>query len=308
MGAPRSISIITAVLNRRDMLKQAIESALQQGQDGVQHIIQDGGSTDGTLEMLAQYPHLEIASTPDRNLYDAWNLGIARATGDVICILNSDDALPDGAFEIIRRAFAATPEADMVSGPVELVRMGEDRADGRLIGTPAMLELREQDIGPGVPLTNGRYITRRKMGEVGAFDTRYPAWSDRQFLLRLLFSGINNVTVSAPVYRYVIHDQSLTFNDAGPDLDHLLEACQISRDGMQEAADPQLRNAYRRWHAWACRYIVACAAMDGHPSTAFRAFVSGFKADAFWPLRATDVVLRHWRERHARRGVKIAER
>ena len=62
------ISVITASLNRRNLLQRAIESVLAQRGTAIEHIIVDGVSTDGTLEMLAAYPHLIVISEPDRCL------------------------------------------------------------------------------------------------------------------------------------------------------------------------------------------------------------------------------------------------
>ncbi|MGE3918561.1 MAG: glycosyltransferase, partial [Hyphomicrobiaceae bacterium] len=161
-GSRARISIVSATLNRRDMLRRAIESAMAQGSDDVEHIVVDGASTDGTLEMLRAFPHLRVVSEPDRCLYEGWNKGIRLAAGDWICILNSDDELPPGAFDEVRRLAALHPEADVISGSVEIKRGIDGRpASVHLIDDAAMIRLREQDIGPGITLTNARYISRR---------------------------------------------------------------------------------------------------------------------------------------------------
>lgn len=283
------------------MVKNAIESALAQGSENVQHVIQDGGSCDGTLELLAEYPHLEVISEPDCNLYDAWNKGIARAHGDIVCILNSDDILPAGAFNAVRRAFAENPNTDLVSGPVELVNLGEH--SGRLIGTPEMLRLRQQDISAGLPLTNGRYFTKRLLENVGDFDTRYSAWSDRQYLMRVLLSGAKNTIVSAPLYRYTSHEGSLTFNRRGPNLTHLKEARKIAVDGMREANNVDLYRAYRQWHAWATLYLSVYALRTGRVALASSVSFKGFSADPFWLTRGAKTTWLHWREREYRKGL-----
>ena len=93
-----------------------IESVIEQGLEGVEHFVMDGGSTDGTVEILKQYPHLKWVSEKDGGQSDALNKGIAQATGDVICWINSDDYYAPGAFEAVRRHFAANPESAMLCG------------------------------------------------------------------------------------------------------------------------------------------------------------------------------------------------
>ena len=86
------LSIITVTLNRCDTLRDALESVLGQTIP-VEYIIVDGGSTDGTLELLAAYGDriARVISEPDEGIYDAMNKGIRAATGDIIGILNADD-------------------------------------------------------------------------------------------------------------------------------------------------------------------------------------------------------------------------
>ena len=102
-------SIITACLNRREFIGAAIESVLAQNYPEFEHWIIDGGSSDGTLEVLNRYPHLNVLSEPDRGVYDAWNKGIDRASGDVVSILNSDDVYATGALHSCARILAASP-------------------------------------------------------------------------------------------------------------------------------------------------------------------------------------------------------
>jgi len=87
------ISIITVVYNNEATISSAIESVLAQTYKNMEYIIVDGGSTDGTLQRIRSFgDRIDILiSEPDMGVYDAMNKGLAQATGDVICILNSDD-------------------------------------------------------------------------------------------------------------------------------------------------------------------------------------------------------------------------
>jgi glycosyltransferase involved in cell wall biosynthesis len=301
-----AISIITATLNRREMLKRAIESVVSQGLGGIEHIVIDGASTDGTLEMLKQYPHLKVISERDENLYDAWNKGLAKASGAFVCILNSDDEMPPGSLDEIRSLALENPAADMICGPVEIVQTGMDNVQTRtVIDDPRLVSLRERDIYCGVPLTNGRMINRQFQRRVGQFDTRYPVVSDRQFLLRALAGKAGIVTTGKVLYRYHAHSDSLTFNDRPPSRKHMREMLKAALDGLAESESEVMRAKWKRWHAWAVFYLSGLQWRDGGASHAFAAAMAGFKADAFWPLRLPPLVLSHWRERDARRGRRV---
>ena len=87
------VSIITVCFNSEKTLEETIQSVLIQDYPEVEHIIIDGGSTDGTLAIIRKYAAqiTQWISEKDHGMYDAMNKGIALATGDVIGILNSDD-------------------------------------------------------------------------------------------------------------------------------------------------------------------------------------------------------------------------
>jgi glycosyltransferase involved in cell wall biosynthesis len=91
------ISIITVVYNNSILIKQCIESVLTQDYLDKEYIVVDGGSDDGTLEIIKTYKKsiTTLISEKDNGLYDAMNKGIQAATGDVVGILNSDDLFYD---------------------------------------------------------------------------------------------------------------------------------------------------------------------------------------------------------------------
>lgn len=87
------VSVITAVLNRADTIEECIRSVLSQSYKNVEHIIIDGGSVDGTLDVIYRYRDKidRIISEPDNSIYYALNKGIRLASGDIVGILHSDD-------------------------------------------------------------------------------------------------------------------------------------------------------------------------------------------------------------------------
>ncbi len=86
------ISIITTSYNSASTIRDTLRSIAAQDYPHVEHIIIDGGSTDETLNIVSEFPHVaKVVSEKDKGIYDAMNKGIQMATGDIIGILNSDD-------------------------------------------------------------------------------------------------------------------------------------------------------------------------------------------------------------------------
>lgn len=117
------VSIITVVYNNAQTIKGAIESVLNQTYQNVEYIVIDGGSTDGTVEIIKSYGDEinKFISEKDNGLYDAMNKGISLAAGDVVGILNSDDFYASNdILEIVANEFA-TKDIDCLYGDLEYV-------------------------------------------------------------------------------------------------------------------------------------------------------------------------------------------
>ena len=97
------ISIITITFNSEKTLEETIESVLSQNYPNLEYLIIDGGSSDGTLEIVKRYKDKIdfVISEPDRGISDAFNKGIRYATGEIVGIINSDDLLlPDALHKV----------------------------------------------------------------------------------------------------------------------------------------------------------------------------------------------------------------
>ena len=128
MGLP-SFTIVTPCLNGAATLSSTLESVRDQGYGGeVEHVVVDGGSTDGTLDILASAPDVRYVSEPDRGLSDAVNKGIRMARNDVVGWLNADDVYLPGALGRVGKALAERPDALWATGPCLIID-----ADGREI-------------------------------------------------------------------------------------------------------------------------------------------------------------------------------
>ena len=110
------ISIVTPVLNARDTIAETIESVLGQAYPDLEYILVDGGSTDGTREIIEHYAgRLDLViAEPDEGLYDAVAKGFTRATGEVLAWLNADDLYLPGGLDRIGRHFAAFPDERVI--------------------------------------------------------------------------------------------------------------------------------------------------------------------------------------------------
>lgn len=91
------VSIITVALNNAEYIEACIQSVINQGYENIEYIVIDGGSTDGTIDIIKKYEDkINVwISEPDRGIYDAMNKGIRMATGDVVGFLNADDVYYD---------------------------------------------------------------------------------------------------------------------------------------------------------------------------------------------------------------------
>jgi glycosyltransferase len=298
------ISIVTVVLNRASRVARALDSVAAQDHPNVQHVVIDGGSTDGTLEIIRARANLTWISEPDRNLYDAWNKGLALCDGEVIGIVNSDDALKPGALAEVARLAAAHPEADMITGAAEVATEFEGVAASiRLIDAAELLALREANLIGGIPLTNARFLRRRLFERVARYDIRFPVVADSDFLMRCLVAGLVNVATPVPLYRYYAHEGSLTFSEKeGGSIRTARSLMAMTESRLPETAPGPERTAYRRWHAWNVTYLALLAARQGAWGEALRVGLGQLGRDPLYPARALPLIWRHWRETPLRRG------
>lgn len=116
------ISVITPSYNQAQFIERTIKSVLNQHYPELEYIIMDGGSTDGTVEILKKYSDRIIwKSEKDSGQSDAINKGLRIATGDIVTYLNSDDTYAPGAFEQVIRFFQENPDKKWVYGKCKII-------------------------------------------------------------------------------------------------------------------------------------------------------------------------------------------
>lgn len=180
------LSLITVVRNN-PLVVQAVTSGLNQDyKGGIESIVIDGASSDGTLEALtpirARIAHL--VSEPDHGIYDAMNKGLRMASGEIVGILNADDLYQDHhVFARVARTFE-DPAVDVCYGDLVYVRQEDP--------TKVLRYWRSGPPRPGsfkwgwMPPHPTFFVRRRVYDQLGLFDLRYRIAADYEFMLRIL--------------------------------------------------------------------------------------------------------------------------
>jgi glycosyltransferase involved in cell wall biosynthesis len=190
-------SVVTPTLNGGSRLRSCIGSV--RGQIGVQveHLIQDGGSVDGSAAWASEQADLRVESGQDGGMYDALNRGFSRAGGDIVSWLNSDEQYLPGALAAVAARFESDPDVDFVYGDAILVAPGGEPLSAR---REIPLRLAYMLNGPTYAISCTLFF-RRRLLEQGllAFDPSYRIVGDTDVVLRLLRHGRK----SSKVDRYI---------------------------------------------------------------------------------------------------------
>ena len=292
-GAPGvRISVITPCLNSRRYIAAAIESVLEQGCANSEHIVIDGGSTDGTLDILRRYSHLRVVSEPDSGMYDALNKGLAMVNGQFVGFLNADDCYAPDAFASINALF----DDESI-----LAVAGQACVFGGVVNDDQGIALRFDPMGSdllfrstlGNPSINAWFFRKAVFGRLGNFDSTYQVAGDREFMLRFACSGLRYLQQATLVYRYRWHPESMTFG-GGKRIremvfrEHVkMASVYLRRHELSSRARRMITQANSRdtlsrathaIHRFAVREFIVCC-------------VTGMRHDPIWPLRLANRAL-----------------
>ena len=182
-----AISVITPVFNAAATVEETLASVAQQDYPRVEHVVVDGGSTDGTVAIL-EGAGVRFVSEPDRGRADAANKGVRMSSGELVGFLNADDRYEPGALRAVGEAVAARPEALWVTGYCRIID-----GDGEEIRRPvtAWKNLLLRHWSYGLYLTQNfvsdpaTFVRRSVLDEVGPLDERYVASHDYDLWLRI---------------------------------------------------------------------------------------------------------------------------
>ncbi|MBL0129370.1 MAG: glycosyltransferase [Flavobacteriales bacterium] len=215
------ISVVTPSFNMLPYLRRCRASVADQQGVSVEHIVADGGSTDGTVDQLAKWADVTTGATStntfryfsgkDAGMYDALNKGFAQTTGDVVAWLNCDEQYLEGTLAYARDRFRDDPELDILFGSALLVK-----PDGSLLAARKSYPARYAYIATMnlYNLSCGMFFRRKLWDEGLKFDMSYRQLGDQDLILRALRSGARTKHTSRPLSVFSFTGNNLSWSDA----------------------------------------------------------------------------------------------
>ncbi|MBD5604733.1 MAG: glycosyltransferase [Candidatus Eremiobacteraeota bacterium] len=244
---PPLVSVVVPSLNQGHFIAETIDSILRQDVPEIEVLVVDGGSTDDTLDVLRRYgDRISWTSEPDRGQSDAINKGLRRASGAIVCYLNSDDTFEPGALARVVRYFSDHPECSWLFGrcrivdgngaPIRSFVEQYKRAWARFARSRAALLALNYVPQPAT------FWRSSAMERVGLIDEALHYSMDYDLWLRLARLGAAGY-IDAYLASFRIHDASKSLNGARK---QLAEACDVARRHGARALVP-----LHRAHDWA---------------------------------------------------------
>jgi len=202
------ISVVTPTFNSIHTLRATIESVASQDYPDVEHIVMDGGSTDGTLDILKGYPRLRWVSEKDEGHYHAMDKGTRMATGEVVAILNADDCYRPGVLTEVAAAFKKHSDWDALFGDIVFVD-----GEGQEIFRREEAMFDPQIIRYGFNPVNHQTLFLKKEVYLRLGGYRYKEFKnccDYEYVMRLIRARcrVGHIPVYIVNYRYHDHGQS----------------------------------------------------------------------------------------------------
>lgn len=209
MQLPR-VTVVTPSYNQAQFLERTLTSVLSQGYPDLEYFVLDGGSTDGSVEIVKRYAD-RLAywrSARDGGQAAALREGFARATGEVLCWINSDDTLEPGALALVGKMFSDHPEVDLVYGGLRSI----DENDRRLFTQWAAIDLGTLVYESAFTSQPSSFWRRAIYQKAGGVDGSYRFAMDYDLLLRMLIAGARPLKIRPVLANYRIHPATKSSN------------------------------------------------------------------------------------------------
>lgn len=210
------VSIVTPSYNQGSYLEYTIQSVLEQSYPRIEYILMDGGSTDGSLEIIRRYSgqFAYWESQPDRGQAHAINKGLAHASGEILGWLNSDDLLLPDAVSRVVQTFRSNPQVDVLYGHLERID-----ADGSRVPTPELPKDRvtyDKSLVVGECVVNqpGCFWRRRIMEQVGLLNEGLRYNLDYEYWMRMALAGARFMRLPETVASFRLSSSSKTVSQA----------------------------------------------------------------------------------------------
>lgn len=276
-SVPR-LSIITPTLNQGCFIEATIHSVMDQGYPNLEYIILDGGSTDGTHEVLkaAKRTHgdrIEVAIEPGLKQVQAINKGLARSTGEILGYINSDDVYLPGAFRTAVQLLDRKVDCKWVTGPT--LFFGESLEQYRIMpSSPPPKELARWVLRNFAPQPSTFW--RRSVYEAqGGFDERYRYRFDHAYWVRLIARGWNPVYSPWPLSAYRLHPNSFTCSVPEAFEEELLKMREEFSKTLTVRQRQRLLGMVRKEQAEGMHRKALAAAAKGRKAEAFGTWLKG---------------------------------
>jgi glycosyltransferase involved in cell wall biosynthesis len=205
------ISIVTPSYNQGEFLERTIRSVLDQKYPNLEYFVMDGGSTDDSVAIIERYQdQIDYwVSERDGGQSAAINAGWRRATGDILCWLNSDDYYLPGTLELVGESFAAHSGLALLYGTCERVD-----AEGRRIGyLGSPMNWHTLLLSRQIIPQPSAFFGRQAVQQIGMLDEELQYSFDYDFLLRLTAKGNQVEYTSRPLAAFTIHPDAKTTRD-----------------------------------------------------------------------------------------------
>ncbi|HEX8892830.1 MAG TPA: glycosyltransferase family 2 protein [Terriglobales bacterium] len=242
-----SISIVTPSLNQGAFLSEALHSVREQKYDELEHLVIDGGSDDNTTKILCQctdearWKHLRWTSEPDHGQSHALNKGFAKASGDIIGWLNSDDRYRPGCLNYVSRIFQERPDIDVVYGDYTWIdENGRTIQRRREIEFSYFILLYHRVLY--IP-TTAAFFRRRVIDEGNWLDQSLQYAMDFEFFVRLASRGYRFLHVPATLGDFRFQQASKTCRSPHKQLEEVNRLINSKSPVLRRLESPAVRVA-----------------------------------------------------------------